>query len=54
MTTTVHKAGTSQEEGPEGRAEDAVKPCLGKAVKPHPLDLVQPDCIDWSPSGTQI
>ena len=52
MTATVPKAGTSQEEGPEGRAKDAVRPWLGEVAKSGPLDPVQLDHINGSPSRT--
>ena len=29
MTTAIPKSGTNQEDGPEGRAEDAVRPLAG-------------------------
>ena len=52
MIATVPKAGTSQEEGPEGGAKDAIRPWLGEVAKPIPLDPVQLDHIDGSPSRT--
>ena len=50
MTATIPKAGTSQEEGPEGRAKDTLRPQLGEVAKPGPLDPVQLDHFDGSPS----
>ena len=38
MTAAVPKAGISQEEGPGGRAEDAVRSQLEEIAKPSPLD----------------
>ena len=52
MTTTIPKAGTSQKEGPEGGAEDAIWPQLGEVAKPSPQDPVQLDHINGSPSRT--
>ena len=53
MTAIIPKVGTSQEGGPEGRAEDALRPQLGEVAKPSLLDPDQLDHIDWSPSRTQ-
>ena len=53
MTATIPKAGTSQEEGPEGRAEDAIRPWLQEVAKPGPQDPVQLDHVNRSPSRTQ-
>ena len=52
MTTAIPKAGTSQEEGLEDRAKDAIRPQLGEVAKPSHLDPAQLDHINGSPSRT--
>ena len=53
MTAGIPKAGTIQEEDPEGRAEDTIRPWLREVAKPGPLDPVQLDLINVLPSRAQ-